>query len=83
MAFIGISALLPPNSSSELWLYPIKIMVVVRLLIFFWSSYQELRKPGMSDGKEIVLAVGHRTSGVCPVGPNGLVMGHARRAYGL
>lgn len=58
MAFIGISALLPSNSSWDLWLYPLKIMVVVGLLIFFWSSYQELQRPIVSDGQEAALAVG-------------------------
>ena len=58
MAFIGISALLPSDASLELWLYPIKIIVVLGLLIFFWSSYQELKRPLISNGKEAALAVG-------------------------
>ena len=58
MAFIGISVLLPSNTALELWLYPIKILVVLSLLIFFWSSYQELQRPIMTTGKEAALAVG-------------------------
>jgi CAAX prenyl protease-like protein len=58
MAFIGINELLPSESSSELWLYPIKIIVVLGLLIFFWASYQELQRPIVSNGKEAILAVG-------------------------
>jgi hypothetical protein len=38
MAFIGISAVLPSDSSLELWLYPLKIIGVLGLLIFFWST---------------------------------------------
>ncbi len=58
MAFLGIRGLLPADLSWELWLYPVQIMVVLGLLIFFWSSYQELPRPIVSDGKEAVLAVG-------------------------
>lgn len=58
MACIGISGLLPIDSSLDLWLYPVKILVVLGLLIFFWSSYQELQKPIASNGKEAALAVG-------------------------
>jgi len=58
MAFIGISVLLPSNTALELWLYPIKIMMVLGLLLFFWPSYQELQRPIMTNGKEAALAVG-------------------------
>jgi len=58
MAFIGISALLPSATFLELWLYPIKIMVVLGLLIFFWASYHELQRPIVSNGEEATLAIG-------------------------
>jgi len=58
MAFIGASALLPSNTFLDLWLYPIQITVVLGLLIFFWSSYHELQRPIVSNGKEGALAVG-------------------------
>jgi CAAX prenyl protease-like protein len=58
MAFLGISTLLPSGTFLELWLYPIKIMAVLSLLIFFWSSYQELQQPIVSHGKEAALAMG-------------------------
>ena len=57
MAFIGISAGLPSDSSLELWLYPIQIIAVLGLLIFFWSSYHELQRPVMTDTKEAAMAV--------------------------
>jgi CAAX prenyl protease-like protein len=57
MAFIAISAVLPADSFWELWLYPIKIIGVLGLLIFFWSSYHELQRPVMTDAKEAGLAI--------------------------
>lgn len=57
MAFIAISAILPSDSSLALWLYPIKIICVLSLLIFFWSSYHELQRPIMTDAKEAAVAV--------------------------
>jgi CAAX prenyl protease-like protein len=57
MAFIAISAVLPADSFWELWLYPIKIIGVLALLIFFWSSYHELQRPVMTDAKEAGLAI--------------------------
>jgi uncharacterized protein len=58
MAFIGVSAFLPADTIVELWLYPIKILVVLVLLIFFWTSYQELQAPIIADKKEAALTIG-------------------------
>ncbi len=58
MAFIGMSYLVPSGSGSELWLYPIKILLVLGLLTYFWSSYQELQQPLYVQGQETALAVG-------------------------
>ncbi len=56
MGFIAVSGLLP--AESELWLYPIKTIVVLVLLVYFWSSYHELHSPIIKDAKEAGLAVG-------------------------
>ena len=58
MAFVGLSALLPSDSSVHLGLYPVKILVVLGLLLFFRSSYHELQRPIMIDTKETAVAVG-------------------------
>jgi hypothetical protein len=58
MAFIGVSSLLPANSGTDLWLYPIKTVVVLGLLVYFWSSYQELQRPVFMDAKDAGLGIG-------------------------
>ena len=58
MAFIGVSSLLPASAGSDLWLYPVKTAVVLGLLVYFWSSYQELHGPFFSDAKEAALGIG-------------------------
>ncbi len=58
MGFIGLASVLPAESSLELWLYPFKTAVVLGLLIYFWSSYSELRQPIWTDAKEAGLAIG-------------------------
>ena len=58
MAFIGVSSLLPADSGTDLWLYPIKTVVVLGLLVYFWSSYQELQRPVFMDAKDAGLGIG-------------------------
>lgn len=58
MGFIGVSSLLPADSRADLWLYPIKTTVVLGLLVYFWSSYQELPQPIFSDAKDAGLGIG-------------------------
>lgn len=58
MAFIGVSSLVPAGSGAERWLYPVKTVVVLGLLVYFWSSYQELQRPVFTDAKELGLGVG-------------------------
>ena len=58
MAFIGVSSLLPVDAGAELWLYPIKTLVVLGLLVYFWSSYQELQRPIFTDAKDAGLGIG-------------------------
>ena len=79
MAFIGVSSLLPAESGAELWLYPIKIVVVLGLLVYFWSSYQELHRPVFTDAKDVGLGIAW-VCGECVVGQAGLVLSHARRS---
>ena len=45
MGFIGVSSLIPEGSPLVIWLYPVKIVAVGGLLIYFWSQYQELERP--------------------------------------
>ena len=42
----------------ELWLYPIKALVVGGLLLFFWSQYDELKSPILISWSEGVSVVG-------------------------
>ena len=58
MAFIGVSSLVPAGSGAERWLYPVKTVVVLGLLVYFWSSYQELQRPVFANTKEAGLGVG-------------------------
>lgn len=58
MAFIGISSLIPQGSSFEIWLYPIKTIAVIGLLVYFWSWYEELRQPVVVNLQEGLWAVG-------------------------
>ena len=58
MGFIGISSLIPAESSVEILLYPIKTLAVSGLILYFWSTYEELRRPVFSDFQEGTLALG-------------------------
>lgn len=58
MAFIGVSSLLPTGVGSDLWLYPMKTLVVLGLLVYFWSSYQELHGPIFTDAKDAGVGIG-------------------------
>ncbi len=58
MAFIAVSSVFPVEAKTDLWLYPIKTAVVLGLLVYFWSSYQELQRPIFVDAKEAGLAIG-------------------------
>ncbi len=58
MAFIGVGSLLPAGPDIELWLYPVKISVVMGLLIYFWGSYHEFQQPIFDSAKEMGMAVG-------------------------
>ena len=57
MAFIGISSLLPVDTRATLWLYPIQALVVLGLLVYFWSAYQELQGPICTDAKEAGVSI--------------------------
>ena len=64
MGFIALSSLLallfPVDDQSqvgELWLYPIKILIVGGLLVFFWSKFDELKSPlvvSWSEGLSVI-----------------------------
>ena len=58
MGFIAISYFLPEDPSVEIWLYPLKIAVVIGLLVYFWHSYEELKAPKIDSVQEGALAVG-------------------------
>ncbi|GJL54572.1 MAG: CAAX prenyl protease-related protein [Nitrospirales bacterium] len=64
MGFIAFSSMLamflPTGDQSqalELWLYPVKVLVVGGLLVFFWSRFEELKSPmveNLTEGLSIV-----------------------------
>ncbi len=58
MGFIAVSSVLPEDPSWQVWLYPIKISVVLGLLVYFWKSYEELTTPAMANAQEGALALG-------------------------
>lgn len=58
MGFIGVSSLIPAGSSLEIWLYPVKTLVVLGLLLYFWATYEELRRPVFANLQEGLWAVG-------------------------
>lgn len=65
MAFLalgaGISGLAGSASwgeTADLWLYPVKTVVVLGLLLFFWRCYEELRGRVVSNWGEGGLALG-------------------------
>ena len=45
------------SASLQLWLYPIKTLVVLAALGFYWSSYEELFVPGSSSWRQMAVAV--------------------------
>jgi CAAX prenyl protease-like protein len=42
---------------AQLWLYPIKTVVVSAALITFWPTYQELKDSPFESGRDLMLAV--------------------------
>ena len=58
MGFIGVSSLLPENPTWQIWLYPLKIAVVLGLLVYFWKTYNELQTPMIASAGEGALAIG-------------------------
>src|SRR5690242_14489074 len=44
-------------SQIDLWLYPIKTIAVIALLIYFWPQYWELKDSLVKGQKETVLTV--------------------------
>ena len=67
MSFIGLSSLLSvvvdgseAAKSVDLWLYPIKTIIVGGALVFLWKRFEELQSPVLANWKEgvAVLAVG-------------------------
>ncbi len=57
MGFIAVSSIVPEDSGADLWLYPIKTIVVLGLLVYFWSLYQELQRPIFTDAREAGLSI--------------------------
>ncbi len=45
-------------SGIELWVYPVKILVVGGLLLFFWSQFEELKSPILISWTEGLSVVG-------------------------
>ena len=45
------------NARLQLWLYPVKTLVVLVALCFYWSSYEELLVPGLSRWWHMAVAV--------------------------
>ena len=65
MGFIALSSLVtvlfPADTQSqalEMWLYPLKILVVGGLLIFFWSQFDELKNSLVVSWKEGLSVIG-------------------------
>ena len=65
MGFIGVSlifASVVANSeyldAVDLWLYPVKVLVVGGVLLFFWSKFEELKTPVVANWTEGVSVVG-------------------------
>jgi CAAX prenyl protease-like protein len=48
----------PWKLHADLWLYPIKTVVVAGLLILFWSKYEELKGQAFRDHRDVLWAVG-------------------------
>lgn len=53
MAFLGLEGLIAP-----LWLYPLKTLVVLTALVYYWSRYEELHTPLFRSFEEGLLAIG-------------------------
>lgn len=65
MGFIAFSSMLamfvPPGEQAqdlELWLYPVKVLIVGGLLIYFWSRFDELKSPMIESWTEGFSIVG-------------------------
>ncbi len=65
MGFIALTSLLTAlfpvdtqSQSLELWLYPIKILVVGGLIVFFWSQFEELKNPIVMSWTEGLSVIG-------------------------
>jgi len=76
---LGVSYFLPADAGAVLWLYHIKTVVVLGLLVYFWSSYQEWQRPIFTDAKDVGLGIAW-VCGECVVGQARLVLSHARRS---
>jgi len=78
MAFMGVNYFLPADIEAELWLYPIKTVVVLGLLVYFWSSYQEWQRSIFTDTKDAGLGIAWVWDEYV-VGQDGLDLGDSRR----
>lgn len=58
LGFIGVGSLIPQESPFVIWLYPVKTVAVMGLLIFFRSHYQELQRPVLVSLQEGIWAIG-------------------------
>ncbi|WP_447969547.1 CAAX prenyl protease-related protein [Nitrospira sp. M1] len=62
IAFSSMLAMLLPvgdhTQDLELWLYPVKVLVVGGLLVFFWSRFEELKSPMIESWTEGLSIVG-------------------------
>jgi CAAX prenyl protease-like protein len=69
MAFIAVNMSLDwfadgrPDAAAwktqiELWLYPVRTILVLATLIFFWSQYEELKEGFVSNLSELAQAIG-------------------------
>ncbi len=54
----AVPRLAPFAEPAQLWLYPVKIAVVLGLLVYFWPRYAELRDRVVGGVGEGILAVG-------------------------
>ena len=69
MAFIAVNMSLDwfadgrPDAAAwktqiELWLYPVRTILVLATLVFFWSQYEELKEGFVSNLSELTQAIG-------------------------
>ena len=53
----AVPALAPYERPVALWQYPLKTLIVLGLLVYFWPKYQELKDPPIKSGNEALLAI--------------------------